>query len=123
MVLDNAPKDWRWIFSQEHRWVNTGTQEPGHHRVDESLVQKAVREAMANAGLTKRATCHMFRNSFATHLLETGSDIRTVQEVLVYRDVKTTMISTHVLNRGLAAVRSLRMRGERLQGVGLRRSA
>jgi integrase len=74
--------------------------------VDESVVQKAVRRAVAKAGLTTRATCHTFRHSFATHLLESGYDIRTVQELLGHKDVKTTMIYAHVLNRGPSAVRS-----------------
>ncbi len=74
--------------------------------MDESLVQKAVKEAAANAGLTKHATCHTFRHSFATHLLEADYDIRTVQELLGHNDVKSTMIYTHVLNRGPGAVRS-----------------
>jgi integron integrase len=104
----NAPKDWRWqwVFPQENRWINAQTREQGRHHVDESLVQKAVSAAVAKAGLTKRATCHTFRHSFATHLLEGGYDIRTVQELLGHNDVKTTMIYTHVLNRGPAGVRS-----------------
>ena len=104
----NAPQDWRWqwVFPQEHRWINGKTKEQGRHHIDESLVQKAVREAVAKAGLTKRATCPTFRHSFATYLLESGSDIRTIQELLGHRDVKTTMIYTHVLNRGPGGVRS-----------------
>ncbi|GIV55353.1 MAG: integron integrase [Candidatus Kapaibacterium sp.] len=104
----NASREWRWqwVFPQEHRWVNPKTGEQGRHHVDESIVQKAFKQAVEQVGLTKRATCHTLRHSFATHLIESGYDIRTVQELLGHKDVRTTMIYTHVLNRGGKGVQS-----------------
>ncbi|MBI2839749.1 MAG: tyrosine-type recombinase/integrase [Acidobacteria bacterium] len=91
---------------QENRWRNQKTGEEGRHHVDESVLQKAFKEAVRKAGLLKRATCHRLRHSSATHLLEHGYGIRTVQELLGHNDVRTTMIYTHVLNRGGRGVKS-----------------
>ncbi|MDF0666524.1 MAG: tyrosine-type recombinase/integrase [Nitrospira sp.] len=104
----NAPKDWRWqwVFPQETRWNNTKTGEEGRHHVHKTILQRTIKDAVGRVGVVKHAGCHTFRHSFATHLLETGYDIRTIQELLGHKDVSTTMIYTHVLNKGGHGVRS-----------------
>ncbi|MGA7799413.1 MAG: tyrosine-type recombinase/integrase, partial [Gammaproteobacteria bacterium] len=88
------------------RSVSPHTGNEGRQHVSPDSVQRAVHRAIRAAGVTKQASCHTFRHAFATHLLERGQDIRTVQELLGHKDVKTTMIYTHVLNRGGHGVRS-----------------
>jgi integrase len=104
----NAEQEWSW------QWVSPSprlSMDPRsgvvrRHHMDPTSLQKAVRRAAQAAGISKHVTPHTFRHSFATHLLEAGYDIRTVQELLGHKDVRTTMIHTHVLQRDPLAVRS-----------------
>ena len=105
----NAGREWpwQWVFPATTVWKDEATGALMRHHLHESAVQKAVRAAACRPGLTKPVGCHTLRHSFATHLLEDGYDIRTIQELLGHKDVSTTMIYTHVLNKvGGRGVRS-----------------
>jgi integron integrase len=104
----NAARDllWQYIFPAAKRALDPRSGVERRHHLDETALQRTVKQATQKAGVHKRVSCHTFRHSFATHLLQNGYDIRTVQELLGHKDVRTTMIYTHVLQRGGLAVKS-----------------
>ena len=104
----HANREWSWqfVFPAKNRSKDPRSGIIRRHHIYPDSLQRAVKKAIRQAGITKHASCHTFRHSFATYLLEDGYDIRTVQELLGHKDVRTTMIYTHVLNRGGKAVRS-----------------
>jgi len=104
----NAAREliWQYIFPAPRRALDPRGGVERRHHIDSSGLQRAVKQAAQKAGIQKRVSCHTFRHSFATHLLQNGYDIRTVQELLGHKDVRTTMIYTHVLQRGGLAVKS-----------------
>ena len=104
----NAPKEygWQYIFPAKKPGIDPRSWKLKQHYRNESFLQKAVKNAVRNAGITKNASCHTFRHSFATHLLEDGYHIRIVQELLGHKNIQTTMVYTHIMNRDKYNVRS-----------------
>jgi len=108
VTSSNANKEWGWqyVFPATRISTDPRTGIRRRHHIYETILQKAVKKAIIKTGIAKQASCHTFRHSFATHLLEAGYDIRKVQELLGHKDVKTTMIYTHVISKGGMEIRS-----------------
>jgi integron integrase len=104
----NAKREWKWqyLFPAKQRSIDPRSKEVRRHHLDDGVLQRSLKQATRSAKIDKNVSCHTLRHSFATHLLQNGYDIRTVQELLGHKDVKTTMIYTHVLNKGGLGVRS-----------------
>jgi integron integrase len=104
----NAKREWKWqyLFPAKQRSIDPRSKEVRRHHLDDGVLQRSLKQATRSAKIDKSVSCHTLRHSFATHLLQNGYDIRTVQELLGHKDVKTTMIYTHVLNKGGLGVRS-----------------
>jgi site-specific recombinase XerD len=98
----NAAREWvwQWVFPATRTSIDPATSERRRHHIHETALQRAVKHAVSRSGVAKLVSCHTFRHSFATHLLESGCDVRTIQKLLGHQDLRTTMVYTHVLQRG-----------------------